>query len=212
MPGPPWDIDPPGSDAALAANARAVVAALFADRGARHQPTLALAADWHRQIYAGVPVPSASYIGEPRDSDPNHPDLIGYEVTVGPHRAVASSDVPRQLQDFIGSLRTTVKTFDGMFPVGQPPASAPELFDVLRLCAVAHGEWIRIHPYANGNGRTARTWANWVAIRYGVPPFLTVKPRPASTLYARAAADSMRGNHLPCAYAFADVLSSLRSP
>lgn len=35
------------------------------------------------------------------------------------------------------------------------------------LAAVVHGEWVRIHPYANGNGRIAGTWANWVATRYG---------------------------------------------
>lgn len=57
---------------------------------------------------------------------------------------------------------------------------------MLTLCAYAHGEWIRIHPFANGNGRTARLWANWCALRYGVPPFVKLKPRPEGDLYATA--------------------------
>ena len=28
-------------------------------------------------------------------------------------------------------------------------------------------DWIRIHPFANGNGRTARMWANAIFMRYG---------------------------------------------
>lgn len=68
------------------------------------------------------------------------------------------------------------------------------LHGVLTLCAMLHGEWVRIHPFANGNGRTARLWANWAALRYELPPFVTVKPRPGQP-YAAAAMASMRGSH-----------------
>jgi len=60
---------------------------------------------------------------------------------------------------------------------------------------IAHGEWARIHPFANGNGRTARLWANWCALRYGLPLFVRLRPRATGSLYAAAAADSMAGDH-----------------
>jgi hypothetical protein len=70
----------------------------------------------------------------------------------------------------------------------------------------AHGEWVRIHPFANGNGRTARLWANWCALRYGVPPFVRLKPRPAGDLYPTASALSMQGDHQAMVAVFADML------
>ncbi|MFP5345434.1 MAG: Fic family protein [Actinomycetes bacterium] len=50
-----------------------------------------------------------------------------------------------------------------------------------------HGEWVRIHPFADGTGRTARIWVTWLLLRYGLPTFVTLEPRPTDTAYARAA-------------------------
>jgi Fic family protein len=61
------------------------------------------------------------------------------------------------------------------------------------VCAWAYAEWIRIHPFANGNGRTARLWVNSIAMRYQLPPFLQLRPRPAAG-YGAAGAEAMRGN------------------
>jgi hypothetical protein len=65
----------------------------------------------------------------------------------------------------------------------------------LNLCAGLHGEWIRIHPFANGNGRTARLWANWAALRYGLPPFVRLRPRPEGIGYALASYAAMGRDH-----------------
>jgi Fic family protein len=51
---------------------------------------------------------------------------------------------------------------------------------------------VRIHPFANGNGRTARLWANFIAMRYGLEAFVRVRPRPDGG-YANAAAEAMQG-------------------
>jgi hypothetical protein len=48
---------------------------------------------------------------------------------------------------------------------------------VIDLCAWVHAEWVRIHPFANGNGLTARLWANSLAVRYGLPPFIRFAPK-----------------------------------
>ena len=88
-------------------------------------------------------------------------------------------------------MRLAVTATDRTLPPGARPATSAELATVVTLAAVAHGEWVRIHPYANGNGRVARVWANWVALRYGMAPFMRILPRPDGLLYGRAALASM---------------------
>jgi Fic/DOC family len=102
-------------------------------------------------------------------------------------------------------LLTALASLDAAVPVGAAVGQA-ELMAVLRLMALVHGEWVRIHPFANGNGRTARVWANWTALRYGLPAFVRLKPRPAHLLYAGAAAASMRGDHDPMIVALHSML------
>ncbi len=61
---------------------------------------------------------------------------------------------------------------------------------VLSTAALLHAQWVEIHPFANGNGsgngRTARLLANYVLMRYGIPPFVRLRPRPAGDAYADA--------------------------
>jgi fido (protein-threonine AMPylation protein) len=156
---------------------------------------VAAAQAWHRRTYRGVRLPIAYYAGEIRDDDSRFPELIGYEVRVGDRLGAPSREVPGELVRFEASMRRAVRRLDAPIPVGGRPADAGELQSVLTLGALAHGEWVRIHPFANGNGRTARLWANWCALRYGLPPFVRLKPRPDGDSYAAAAADSMRGDH-----------------
>jgi fido (protein-threonine AMPylation protein) len=165
-----------------------------------------MAQDWHRQVYKGVRLPVPYYAGEIRDSDMRFPELYGYEVGVGLQQGVESSLVPRQLEDFETAMEKAVVVLDSLIPGGERPADPAQLRSVLTLCAYSHGEWVRIHPFANGNGRTARLWANWCALRYGLPPFVRLKPRPDGNLYATAAALSMRGDHQPMVAIFADML------
>lgn len=184
----------------------------------RHPPSLNLAANWHADIYAGVAVPSSSYVANPRDSDPAHPDLIGYEVQVGAKQGLPSSEVPAEMAGFETALVQAVTAFDQDIGPGQPLLDRAQTLGVVELASVAHGEWVRIHPYANGNGRTARLWATWVAVRYGLPPFIHLKPRPPGLLYARAATASMGtppsfdGDHMPTVGVFLDMLANALAP
>ena len=150
--------------------------------------------------------PIPYYAGEIRDSDSKFPELYGYEVSVGTQRGVDSRLVPQQLASFETAMEKAVAVLDLAIPAGGSPADEAQLQSVLTLCANAHGEWIRIHPFANGNGRTARLWANWCALRYGVPPFVRLKPRPEGSSYATASVLSMRGDHQVMVAVFADML------
>jgi Fic/DOC family len=203
---PDWNQDRPGDTRLIVENIGALWPLIEGDATTRPTPSLATALEWHRHIYDGVAVPHPDYVGHMRDSDARYPCLIDYEVAVGTARGIPARDVPAALDAFIRSTARVVSTLDAAVPAGIVPSSPPVVAAVVRLCAYAHGEWIRIHPFANGNGRTARIWANWIAVRYGLPPFVRIKPRPDDVLFAGAAELSMRGDHRPTEVMFAWML------
>jgi Fic family protein len=204
-----WNDDPPAWQPRIVSNCRDLLTRLAAAAPRREPPSVAAAQDWHRAIYAGVPLPVDYYAGEVRDDDERFPELIGYEVTVGPNAGVPGAEVPRALARFERSARDACSRLDAVIAAGAIPAGDRELYGVLALCAALHGEWVRIHPFANGNGRTARTWANWAALRHGLPPFVRLRPRPAGLAYAAAAHASMRGEHALAIGVFRQQLADL---
>lgn len=204
----PWDDDPPSAFPLIAQNVAALAQTIQSQATARVVPTLILAADWHRTIYHGVPLPVPYYAGEVRDSDSSFPELIGYDVVVGGLPGVSHTDVPAALATFESAMQALCDRFDATIAAGSSPSSPINLAGVVRFAAFAHGEWVRIHPFANGNGRTARCWANFVALRYGLPAFATIRPRPANLLYGQAARASMLGNHAPTEALFAALLNA----
>lgn len=202
----PWNDDPAGWERHIEGHLNRLGNAVVAQAGLRAVPTIAMAQDWHRETYRGVLLPAPCYAGEIRDTDAQFPELIGYEVAVGTAMGAPSSEVPDALAAFEAGLQAIIARMDRAIAVGDRPGTSADLFAVLEVAAIAHGEWVRIHPFANGNGRIARLWANWVSVRYGLPFFLTLKPRPANVLYASAAAASMRGDHRPMVVTFLTLL------
>lgn len=190
-----WE-DPQGCGSLIEANVRRILVEIARVSDRRDQPTVLDAKRWHRDLYEGIPRPFDYYAGEIRDSDPRFPELIDYEVEVDSNRGVPCAMVPAALEEFETRVQTASARLNAdITPGGDPWMLTPaQLHGVLTLCAVLHGEWVRIHPFANGNGRTARLWANWTALRYGLPPFVTIKPRPGQP-YGAAAMASMQGDH-----------------
>lgn len=217
MPGPVWGEDGQADELVIAANITAVLQGIVSTGGERVGPSLDLAHRWHRAIYADVAsVPAAHFLGAVRGS--RHRDLVSYEVAVWDGRgrrlaeAAPAVHVEAELVRFVRSMTRAVAALDVVIAPGGRPADAAQLYSVVELAAPAHGEWVRIHPYANGNGRVARTWANWVAVRYGLPPFVRIKPRPDGLLYGQAAHASMgrppdhAGDHRLTVQVFLDLL------
>lgn len=164
----------------------------------RAMPTIEMAHGWHRQTYLQVTVPVPYFVGGIRDSDPEEPELVDYSVGVrGPTGAVIpgvpAAQVPGQLRTFQRSVQDRIEELDRLIPARGPLLQHAD--KVLETCAFTHGEWVRIHPFVNGNGRIARIWANWCALRYGLPDFVRLRPRPQGDGYAFAAEQSMFGNH-----------------
>lgn len=190
-----WNEDPPGCEDLIATNVATTLRDMARSARARQTPTVAMAQEWHRRLHRNIALPVPYYAGEIRDSDARFPELAGYEVQVGGLAGVPSGTVPDELEALQRTTQSAVALLDDAIPVGGEPADNGQLLSTITLCAVLHGEWVRIHPFANGNGRTARLWANWTALRYGLPPFVRVKPRPAGDAYALASYASMRREH-----------------
>jgi len=191
-----WDADGPG----LLANLTVILKS-ERDRAAARRPlSSADALLWQSLLLAGLTVPDPAYVGRFRGDA----GLADCHVEVGDRPGVPPGEVADTLDAFDVRLRAALDVLDALIPVGAD-LTEDDLNAVLDLCAWAHAEWVRIHPFANGNGRTARLWANVLAMRYGVPPFVALRPRPDGG-YEAAAAAAMGGDWRPTAAVFRGML------
>jgi hypothetical protein len=161
---------------------------------------------WQVDIMQGLVPPDPKLLGRFR----GEAGLENYNVKVGDLPGAQASEVASELAEFDRKLRQALAELDQLIKPGQD-LTADDLAAVLALSAWAHSEWVRIHPFANGNGRTARLWGNGLAMRYGLPPFLRLRPRPDGG-YARAAAAAMQGDWRPTLSLFRRMyIESLRT-
>jgi hypothetical protein len=181
---PDWDENSPQ----LHMNLTAILAAEVTAAGNREFPTRDIARRWQYLIMQGLSVPHASFAGAYR----GEPGLENIAVKIGLNYGTPPGDVSAALSRFEVTLQTLVGELDRELPLGQDP-DADQLAAILDLCAWAHSEWVRIHPFANGNGRTARLWANWLLLRYRLPPVIRLRPRPDGG-YGDAGARAMQGD------------------
>ena len=193
---PNWDANSPE----LEANLQAAVRAVRAGAIQRVRPTLEPVRGWHEMTMKGLTVPKPRMVGGFR----GEPGLEKFEVAIGRHRGVSAKQVRTSLSFFERKLQSSVAQLDRLIPRGAFP-TGPQINAVIALCAWAHAEWVRIHPFANGNGRTARFWANFIARRYGLPLFIRLRPRPAFG-YGPAGEAAMRGDWRPTDACFRAML------
>lgn len=195
---PSWDEDSP----LLRKNLAQVLAAIVQEARQRKPPTVDSAKRWQALFMKGLTVPDARFVGAFR----GEPGLENIQVRIGAYYGVNAAEVADELAQFETKLHALVKELDSIVPAGEEP-DADQLAAILDLCAWAHAEWLRIHPFANGNGRTARLWANCIAMRYGLPPFVLLRPRP-NYGYGEAGAKAMEGDWKPTAAIFRRLLDA----
>lgn len=199
---PHWDADSPE----LRRNLAEVLAALRRQAAERVAPTAGLARDWHRQTMDGLAVPDPGQVGVFR----GEPGLVGEDVGLYDRfgRLLSSgtpaAEVAAELQAFESRLAGVLADLDGAYPPGARLGD-DDIAAIVDVAAWAHAEWVRIHPFMNGNGRSARLWANFVLLRYGVPPAIRLRPRPDGG-YGLAAARAMEGDWEPTAAVFRRML------
>lgn len=191
-----WDDDSPR----LHANLNAVLDKLAAEAPRRRRFSIEDAREWQRRTMAGLRVPDTSHVGAFR----GEPGLENVEVVIGGAYGMPAADVATGLAAFEKALVSIVEQLDARYPSADE-LDTDGLEAVIDLAAWAHTEWVRIHPFANGNGRTARLWANAIFMRYGIEPVIHLRPRPAHG-YGAAGAAAMRGDWLPTAAAFRRLL------
>lgn len=216
MAGAPWNDDDPTDAALIATNALALVQQIHANSPARDPLTLEVLQEWHGRLFAGCTVPIAGYVGHFR-GDSDVLELLDYEVQVGGVLGVRAAVVEARIKSLLDALNQALVGLDAQIHTGAMPDRA-EIQAIILLCARMHGEWVRIHPFANGNGRTGRVIVAWLALRYNLPVFLNIKPRPATLDYAMAAQISMgprqpsQDRDRPMAQVFAHMLNTLLGP
>jgi hypothetical protein len=196
---PDWDENSPQ----LKKNLAQVLQEISSETKRRSLPSIELARCWQTVVMNGLDVKDENgldvherYVGHYR----GEPGLERVRVQIGFHFGVEPAKVAEELQQFEKILRFRVAQLDASLPQGQLP-DASQLAAIIDLCAWAHAEWVRIHPFANGNGRTARLWANYLAMRYGLPPFIRLRPRPDGG-YEEAGARAMLGDWQSTAVVF----------
>lgn len=159
----------------------------------RAAPTADLVLGWHFDMLDGVAIPDDAYRGAFRGSA--HPAVKDYEVTVGRLPTTKAVDVAADVDHLICELQDRVLALDELDEQAGPDILTVAFVEaVLETAAWLHGEWVRIHPFVNGNGRTARMWVLWLCGRYGLPQLLPLRPRP-DMAYSPASHLSMTGNH-----------------
>ena len=195
---PHWDADSPE----LQRNLTKVTTLILRDAQNRVTPEVVTAKTWQKQIMAGLAVPDPVYVRAFR----GEPGLERCGVEVGNNPGTMPWDVAKELKTVQATLQRTVAGLDAKYP------DADSLDDdgleaVIVLAAWAHAEWVRIHPFANGNGRSARVWANLLLMRYGLPPTVTLRPRPGGA-YGAAGEAAMGGDWAPTVSLFRRMVKS----
>ena len=192
MAGRAWDYELPSAQAEE--NLRLIrIRIITTSRTTRLIPSADMVCGWHREMLEGVPIEDDAYRGAFRGS--SHPALVDYEVTVDGFTTTKASDVAAEVDNLISEFRTRVSELDELDEEGDSDELTAAFVEaVIATAAWLHGEWVRIHPFANGNGRTARMWVLWLCSRYGLPQLLPIRPRPDTT-YGPATLKSMEGDH-----------------
>jgi hypothetical protein len=192
---PDWDADSP----TLRGNLSRIEDRIRADAKARAVPSATATRAWHVEMMKGLRAPDPLFVGRCR----GEPGLETKGVRVGDLHGTPQWYVARELDQFEQRLQRAVAALDARYP--DVDALDEDGMDaVIELAAWAHSEWVRIHPFGNGNGRTARIWANFLLLRYGMRPVLRLRPRPDRS-YGAAGRAGMQGDSGPMAKLIRDL-------
>jgi fido (protein-threonine AMPylation protein) len=193
---PDWDEDSPQ----LEENVKRLLREIRQDARRRTLPTVESARRWQVEIFQDLRTPNSEFLGAFR----GEAGLEDIQVRIAGRYGVAAPDVSAALERFERILQRAVHRLDELLPPDTEPDS-DHCTAILEVCAWVHAEWVRIHPFTNGNGRTARLWANSLAMRYGLPPFLRLRPRPEGG-YGIVSRRAMLGDWKPTVTVFQKLI------
>jgi fido (protein-threonine AMPylation protein) len=159
---------------------------------------------WHHTFFRKV-VPVHYYAGHYRTNDIAKP-CLAVDVGVGPNPAISHLQVHLAMQGLSDSFQAACSQVS-TFLETNPTARARNGMLVTFLAQLVT-EFIRIHPFVNGNGRISRFLAIYFCERYDLPiPFSNPGKRPDSLAYEAASAEAMVGDYKPLLVFFLQQLS-----
>ena len=145
-------------------------------------PTSSFVRQWHQDSLHGVQLAERWVAGNYRGQGPAGSQLSRYVNQVDGVEGAPASRVTKLVNDTFSELTRQAALLDARRAAGQDLA---QLYaDLLPLCAWIHGQWVRIHPFADHNGSVARLLALSVGLRYGLPLPLPGKPRNSAPIAA----------------------------
>ncbi|WP_127497120.1 Fic family protein [Actinoplanes solisilvae] len=170
---PDWH-EHPDDIPTIANNVALLDAKISGAKGAREPFSLELVRSWHAEIHRDCRhVPSPAYVGNFRGSE--HPHLATCNVVFGPFLGTPPDRVGEALRGFSLSLTQRLARLDASMPTSAD-ATPSRLNPALECTAQHYALWLRIHPFVDGNGRTARVLANWILTRYWQPLIFPGRP------------------------------------
>lgn len=171
----PWDNNLRANQRRIGKNYAALRKSVIEAAVDGSRPTASIVRGWHKASLVGIDLAEPAVAGgfrgegEPGTELSTAYALIGGAVGESPH------NVSMRVTQTFNSLEQRLDALDVRLRAGESEA---DLYpDVIKLCAWLHGEWVRIHPFVDHNGSTARLLTMNIALLYGIALNLPGKPR-----------------------------------
>jgi fido (protein-threonine AMPylation protein) len=159
---------------------------------------------WHLTFFRKV-VPVHYYAGNYRTNDVGRP-CLAVDVHVDGNPGVSHREVQLAMQGFSDAFQAACSQVSIFLATN--PAARNRNRVLVTLLAQAVTDFIRIHPFINGNGRLSRFLAIYICRRFDLPiPFSDPRNRPDSLAYEAASAEAMIGDYKPLYVFFLQQLS-----
>jgi fido (protein-threonine AMPylation protein) len=128
---------------------------------------------WHAELFRNL-VPLDYYAGNVRQDSPDRA-CLAVQVEIGAIPGTRFELVIAELADLLNDFSNQMSLLEIRWPLLTPRDRATR-FAIHTAYLV--GEFIKIHPFINGNGRISRFLWNWSLYRFGVAAQVRVAPRP----------------------------------
>jgi fido (protein-threonine AMPylation protein) len=148
---------------------------------------------WHRTVFEGR-VPLDYYAGNYRQNDPHRP-CLARDVSIGGIAGSAYQSVIAEITLLFDDLRRELAYLEVRWSTLSPENRA--LFVATWIASLV-GNFVRVHPFLNGNGRMSRLLWTWGLLRLGLPVQCRITERP-SPPYAGLMNAAMTRNLAPLA-------------
>ncbi len=146
---------------------------------------------WHTTLFTDI-VPLYYYAGNYRQDSFAKPCLAG-GVNVGSLKGISALQVPAAMDQLMTRVRALVVDFELRW---EEKTQRERAVFISNFIGWFVANFVRIHPFVNGNGRTSRLIWTWGILRYGLPAQCRIRLRPDPP-YESLMKAAMKGDHAP---------------